>query len=163
MAHHVFKQQAACTSCGSTGLYVGVGERDGAAVVCHTCKGTGEKTIRVEWDDFEGRGRRDGVERVYETNPGICIGTGKPARFALSDFGGMLYQDWLDGRQFERGMENRGFTCPAWWYQSANYNLKPKWDACLIAGSFSDCPHFTNKAACWSRWDRENPIAEVEG
>lgn len=147
----------ACQSCKATGLYVGMGERDGAAVVCHTCKGTGKAVHKFEYEDFTGRKRREGVKRVYEVNPGICIGTGKTGEYALPDFGGMPYGEWIEDKPFKIGMENRKFTCPAWWYQTANYDLKPDWDECNsnLGGTFSGCSEFCNKAKCWKRWDKE--------
>ncbi|MBE3145023.1 MAG: hypothetical protein IMZ61_14060 [Planctomycetes bacterium] len=153
---HVIEFDEACKSCKATGLYVGLAERDGAAVVCHTCKGTGKHHVKIEFDDFEGCQKRDGVVQVFEVNPGICIGAnGKSPNLALYDFGGMSYRDWLKGKPFIRGMENRRFTCPAWWYQSANYELKPNWDECCGCGCFSGCKHFGNKAQCWERFDKE--------
>ena len=156
MAAHVWDRKAQCRDCGGTGLYVGLAERDGAAIVCPTCKGTGCRTIRVEWEDFDGREIRQGVDRVFEVNPGICIGAGVERHdYDLADFGGMDYEDWENGDPFPRGSENRRFTCPAWWYQSADYKKKPKWDECRWGGTFSSCPHFHAKDACWSRWDKE--------
>jgi hypothetical protein len=93
------------------------------------------------------------VERVYEANPGIGIGKGS-GKYKLSDFGGISYKNWKEGVPFIKA-ENRNFTCPAWWYQSANYKLKPKWSECLLIGSFSKCVNFKNKAKCWERWDEE--------
>ena len=158
MARHIFEQKAACTSCSATGLYVGMAEHDGAAVVCRMCKGTGERTIRIEWEDFTGRRKRGTTKRVYETNPGIALGE-RGSCYELSNFGGMPYKDWLKGQPFTRGMENRSCTCPCWWYQSADYKLKPDWDECSgnLGRSFLACDHFKNKGMCWSRFDRENP------
>jgi len=51
--------------------------------------------------------------------------------------------------------ENRLFTCPAWWYQSADYEKKPRWKECLVCGSFSSCNSFVEKEKCWKRWDVE--------
>ncbi len=143
-----------CRSCGGTGLYVGLGERNGAAVVCHTCKGTGCHKFTHEYEDFTRREDKAGVKRVYQVNPGICIGTGNGHR--LEDFGGIPLKEWEAGLPFTPGTENRKFTCPAWWYQSADYTLKPKWDECLGCGAFSACEHFGTKAECWKRWDAEN-------
>lgn len=156
MSHHVIEFDEACKSCNSTGLYVGMGEHDGAAVVCLTCKGSGKHHVRIEYDDYNGRQHREGVKRVYQANPGISIGE-KPGKLSLEDFGGIPYQDWLEGRSFERGTENRRFTCPAWWYQSADYERKPEWDECWgsLGRTFSDCPHFGEKAKCWKRFDDE--------
>ncbi len=153
MADHVIELEVACEPCKSTGLYVGMGERDGAAVVCSRCKGTGKAKYRHEYSDFTGRKEREGIRHVVAVNPGICIGEGRGLK--LEDFGGMSYEDWKKGTPFERGMENREYTCPAWWYQSFDYKRKPKWDDCGF-GSFSACPSFQGKAKCWERFDKEN-------
>ncbi len=146
----------ACQSCKATGLYVGMAERDGAAVVCHTCKGTGKAHFKFEYDEFQGRKRNPAVEQVYQINPGIFIGKGKKGEYQLPDFGGMPYGEWLKDKPFTAGMENRAFTCPAWWYQSADYKKKPKWEECgNWGGSFSDCESFKTKELCWKRWDAE--------
>ena len=147
-----FEADIQCKPCSGTGLYAGLGERDGAAVVCHTCKGTGKFHHVFEYEDFTGRRRHAGTLWVVQTNPGICVGTGNGHRF--EDFGGMSYEDWLAGKLFTAGSEMRGFTCPAWWYQSADYDLQPKWKECGW-GLFSACQHFANKYACWERFDRE--------
>ena len=148
---HRIEKEAACGSCKATGLYIGMAEREGAAVVCHSCKGTGHIIAVLEWEDFEGRKSRHGIKRVFQTNPGIVLGGPN-----LSQFGGIPYAEWKEGASFgERGTENRNFTCPAWWYQSADYKRKPEWDECIGIGSFSSCPSFKNKAACWARFDRE--------
>ena len=152
MSHH--KIQVACESCKASGLYIGMGERDGAAIVCHRCKGTGAATL--EYDDFQGRTARLKVRRVYQTNPGICIGEGNGHR--LEQFGGIPYEEWARGGEFpRRGSENREFTCPAWWYQSADYDRMPKWKECegSLGRPFSACPSFGDKAGCWRRFDKE--------
>ncbi len=145
-----------CKSCNGTGLYVGMGERDGSAVVCYTCKGTGCHHFKYQYEDFEQRKPKAGVKRVYQVNPGITIGVGGQGQYKLEDFGGMPLEDWNNGNIFAPGMENRRFTCPSWWYQSADYKKKPNWDECLCCGSFSSCDHFPQKAKCWERWDKEN-------
>ena len=162
MSQHIIEFDEKCKSCKGTGLYVGLGERDGAAVVCYTCYGSGKHHVKIEYEDFEGRQKRDAVVRVFEVNPGICIGIGKDKQYKLADFGGMSYQDWLGGLQFDRGMENRKFTCPAWWYQSADYDLKPKWDECCACNCFSDCAHFGTKDKCWERFDEEREEESCE-
>ncbi|HUT57036.1 MAG TPA: hypothetical protein VNA25_04065 [Phycisphaerae bacterium] len=156
MSHHVIEFDQQCKSCGGTGLYVGLAERSGAAVVCHVCKGSGCHHVKVEYDDFTGRNKRKGVTRVLQANPGICVGAGKGGEFTLGDFGGMPCADWARGKPFPPGSEMRQFTCPAWWYQTADYDLKPDWDECIGCGSFSGCEHFQTKAKCWQRWDKEN-------
>ena len=61
---------------------------------------------------------------------------------------------------FPSGSEMRQFTCPAWWYQAADYEKKPQWDCCGIGGGlFWDCEHFAAKRECWERWDKEQEEA----
>ena len=151
--HHVEEHDEQCKSCTGTGLYVGMAERDGAAVVCHTCEGTGCNRVKVEWDDFDGRVKRDGVKRVYRANPGIVIGEGAGLR--LSDFGGLPVAEWESGSAFLPGTEDRKHTCPAWFYQWADCSKEPKWDECGGCGMFSLCKHFDSKSECWNRWDSE--------
>ena len=157
--HHVIEYDEQCQSCKGTGLYVGLAEQDGSAVVCYSCKGTGCHHAKIEYDDFEGRKDRIGIHRVFATNPGIVIGEdGDNHQYRLSDFGGMPYKEWEAGLQFPSGSEMREFTCPTWWYQTADYDKKPDWEECWesIGRSFSQCPHFADKEACWARWDEEN-------
>jgi hypothetical protein len=154
MAHHVLDLRCWCHSCAGTGIYVGFAERDGAGVVCHACKGTGCEKRTIEWDDFEARQLRSNVARVFEVNPGI--GIGKTHGHGLDGFGGMPYTDWSAGEPFPAGSEMRAFTCPAWWYQTADHTRRPYWDECGGPGGlFARCPSFTTKAACWDRWDTE--------
>lgn len=143
-----------CPSCGGTGLYVGLAERDGFGVVCHTCHGTGKEIVSIEYIEFTGRKERQ-VHTVLEINPGICAALGNG--HAKRDFGGMPYRDWLAGKPFPPKSEMRQFTCPAWWYQSANDAMKPQWDECMdcLGSRFASCTHFADKQACWERWDRE--------
>lgn len=139
-----------CPTCSGTGLYTGVAEKEGAAVICHGCKGAGFDTFRMTYHEFTGRKKRDGVTRVYATNPGIGLKSG-----AVS--GGVPVEQWERDcdSPFAPGAEMREETCPAWWYQSADYSKQPKWKECTH-GMFIKCPHFENKRACWERWDREN-------
>ena len=154
MSHHIIEYNESCKSCGATGLYVGLAERDGAAVVCQVCKGTGCAHVKIEYDDFTVRRGRAGVTRVVEVNPGIVIGRGHDGQYSLADFGGMSYDAWSRGEPFPHKSENRAFTCPAWWYQYANSALKPAWKECGF-GAFSACQHFGAKAKCWERFDAE--------
>jgi len=146
--------QQECQSCNGTGLYIGMAERDGSSVVCHHCKGTGEVTFKHSYNEFTGRKKPEKeIKIVVETNPGIAIGNGHGCK--LENFGGLSFDDWDKGKPFPPGSEMRKYTCPAWWYQSANYKLKPNWAECGF-GVFSACKHFGSKELCWERWDTEN-------
>jgi hypothetical protein len=68
----------------------------------------------------------------------------------------MPFKEWEAGLPFPPKSENRAYTCPAWWYQSENYKLKPEWETCPGIGLFSSCKHFCTKEKCWERWDKEN-------
>ena len=72
-----------CVACRGTGLYAGEGERDGAAVVCHNCKGEGQEVVSVSGVAFTGRKPCD-VKRVYLYNPGICVGEMEHLHFRTS-------------------------------------------------------------------------------
>lgn len=139
-----------CKVCKGTGLYQGMAERPPYAVVCHNCKGTGKFHFIHEYEEFEKRELRENVDTVLRCNPGIMVGGHE------HNFGGITYDAWLNEEQFKPGTEMRDFTCPAWWYQSADYDKKPQWKECGWGGAFSHCQHFGNKTKCWERWDREN-------
>lgn len=156
MPIHRIEFNEKCKSCNGTGLYSGIAEDKNSAVVCYKCKGLGCFHFVHEYEDFEGLEVTNKIVHVYEVNPGIKVGNGNGYKY--SDFGGMSYSDWLAGKKFKPGMENRKFTCPAWWYQSADYKQKPSWDdderQCGW-GSFSACKFFDRKDGCWQKWDRE--------
>ena len=154
MAHHKIEYDCECPACNGTGIYVGFAERDGAGVVCRQCRGAGKQHKAIEYDDFEGRKKREKTERVYECNPGISIGKGS-GRFCLHYWGGMSYSDWLSGLPFPPGSEMRVSVCPAWWAQSAGRERRPEWAECNGWGGFTQCEHFKEKHKCWERWDRE--------
>ncbi len=154
---HKIEIKAECDKCGGTGLYSGMGESDEVAVVCHRCKGTGERLIVIEYKDFTGRKERPGTLRVIEWNPGIKVGGIKSGESPPNEFGGMDYDTWKVGMSFLPGMEMRKYTCPSWWYQGANYKKKPDWNCCPGVGrKFSSCTYFDCKASCWTRWDEEH-------
>ena len=140
-----------CKACKGTGLYQGIGERDGYAVVCHNCHGTGKVYFSHEYEEFTRKETREGIHTVVQVNPGICLGGNE----GELDFGGMNYKDWASGKRFPQGSEMRKFVCPAWWYQCADYGKRPHWNECIVCGSFSGCKHFQNKDKCWERFDHD--------
>ena len=141
-----------CKSCGGVGLYVGCCERDGIAVVCNTCNGTGKHHFIHEYEEFTEKKIREDIERVIQTSTGVIVGK---INDDISWVGGMSYKDWFNGKKFEIGMEMRSRTCPAWYYQSVDYDRKPNWNECCSFGSFSSCVNFVDKHKCWERWDKE--------
>ena len=142
-----------CKTCNGTGLYSGMGERDGFAIICNRCDGTGCFEYVHDYVEFEERRpSKDKILRVFEKNPAVLVGRkpGMPEDY----FGGMPYSDWAEGKPFPKGSEMRNYTCPAWW------TFDPKiFDECRegvrLGQSFSDCTYFGNKEACWARYDTE--------
>ncbi len=156
LKEHKIEFDALCTSCNGSGLYVGMAEKDGMAVTCSSCKGTGAVHRVIKWTDPPRQLiTRDDVRWVIECSPGIF--TGITDEYPLGAFGGMSYEDWKAGTPFTQGMEMRKFACPAIWYQAADYKKKPKWDECHC-GFFKDCPHFKIMALCWERYDEEEGL-----
>jgi len=151
-----FKTKEKCKACKGTGVFIGMAEHAGAGIVCYDCKGTGSYDFVHTYDPFKKREVRENVKRVFETNPGISIG--ENSEIKLEDFGGIPYKDWVDGKPFGKGAENRKFTCPAWWFQSADYEKKPDWRECypMLGGPYLECPHFGAKEKCWERFDNEH-------
>jgi hypothetical protein len=135
-----------CPDCGGTGLYIGFAEGDGTAVVCSRCNGSGKKTLNYK--PFVKRNSPPKkVMKVFKTNIGYGL--------TLTSLGGMPVEDWNAGKPFPAKSEDREHSCPAWFYQSADYNKKPKWDWCLSCGAFPTCSHFPTRDKCWERWDKE--------
>jgi len=149
--------EAECSSCNGTGLYKGMSENGGAAVVCHYCNGTGKTTINNTINKFTGRKHRDNVKRVYKTAGGYAISDkdvvtkeGKCINFSLY---GASYEDWLDGKE-PRGIED--LHCP-YMHTSQQlqnndvnnlYNTRCK-DNRRLGSTISNCPLFCDKATCW--------------
>ena len=146
-----FTADSECNGCGGTGLYQGMSERSPFAVVCHECNGTGLYKINIEYNEFSGRKKKKGVKVVLLTNPGIIVGGDD-----LNRFGGKPYADWVKDSKFPAKSEMREFTCPQWWYQSADYKKKPDWDKCYnnLGRPFSNCAYFKTKHKCWEEFDR---------
>ena len=144
-----------CHACNGTGLYVGAAERDGAAVICSVCKGTGRLEREISYMPFTGRRKREGVERVFATSAGMFIDP--------TIGGGATLEEFEENPETasEPGREPRDHVCPAWWYQTVDYERKPDWKECWGVGSFRDCSRFSAKAECWRRWDAEHGNKET--
>ena len=96
--------QIECSSCGGTGLYVGMAERGGAAVVCMECVGKGCVEYKQKFNKFTGRKKRKNVIRVYKSSShGYCVApkdlildNGTYVRFSKWGCG---YEEWLNGQE----------------------------------------------------------------
>jgi hypothetical protein len=155
-----FEQE--CNKCGGTGLYSGMAEGKGFAVECYACKGSGKYEFVHQYNKFTGRKKPVDVDYVLQANPGIMVGGVREGRFPEGYFGGVSYQEWERGSVQWHGKEMRNSTCPAWFYQSADYKKKPDWKECIVCGTFSGCKNFPNKHKCWERFDSEQRTAKVD-
>jgi hypothetical protein len=152
----VIEGEVQCDSCKGTGLYRGVCERDGAAVVCVYCDGTGKTNVKHTYTKFDGRKKKDGVKRVYETACGtvitdkdITMDDGTVVHF--SKFG-VSYKDWLDGKAPKPIKE---LHCP---YMHTDQGLqtddvndlhKTRCEKYLGFGYIRSCKCFDDKETCW--------------
>ncbi len=62
-----------CGSCGGTGLYSGMCEAKGEAVICLGCGGRG--WIDFKYKEFTGRKRKSGIKTISQSR-GTLIATG---------------------------------------------------------------------------------------
>jgi len=150
-----------CDSCEGTGLYQGMAERNGAGVVCSTCKGTG-KFVSVEtFTKFEGRKNKKGVERVYQTAGGYGITskdfTDKNGKLFKFSEAGCSYKDWKND-VIPKPIED--LHCP---YMHSNQNMqnskhkayKMYKTVCrngLHWGLITECKNFKCKEKCWKKY-----------
>jgi hypothetical protein len=153
MDHHI-EIKRECPRCQGTGVFQGMAERDGFAVICHACDGNGWNMFSLDYNDPpEERKKRYDIHTVVEHNPGICLG-------GDLHFGGMPYIDWLIGDPFPPKSEDRKHTCPRWWYQGTDQKRiwGPTWEKCnqTLGTTFSKCKFFRSKAMCWEQWDKED-------
>ena len=148
----VFEVDIKCQSCGGTGLYVGLDERDGAAVVCYTCKGTGKQHHKFTYEEFTERVVRDDVRRVFKTTCGYVHSADDvvaDAETILFSTAGVSYERWLLGNE---PMPLKTLYCPKMWTHQ-------KWDSesckkhCRAGSSINHCPNKCNMAQCWEEYE----------
>ena len=150
-----------CQSCGGTGVYVGMGEKDGAGVICNTCKGTGCQDYSFEYKPFVGRKRKNNIKRVYISGYGYCIA---PEKLTLAngvdvDFSkeGVSYAEFLEGKMPEH---IKKIACPMLADQSACHKIEGFIDECNNRndgwiGCIPSCK-YPYKAECWDRFEAAN-------
>lgn len=144
-----------CEDCKGTGLFKGVAERGGAAVVCSCCHGTGKREIT--YNKFEGRKEIAGVTRVFEGVSGylhsdedITTKDGKTLHYSQY---GCSYDAWKSGVN-PTPMEE--LYCPLEYHSNTSVNGKPFFCG-LCAEDYSeesikDCYFYDRKEMCWKEW-----------
>ena len=144
-----------CPSCKGRGLYQGSSERDGAAVICYKCNGTGKRTFKAK--SFVGRKIADGVTRVFDSS-GYCVSakdrvTEDGVKLTFSQWG-CTYEEWLAGA---RPVPLKGLMCP-YMHDNRGIGNEPLGGKCAEGnlrpfGRISDCQHYANKAKCWEEYE----------
>lgn len=152
-----------CKSCGGTGVYVGMAEREGAAVVCSSCNGTGKCWYAFEYEEFTGRKKKDGVTRVYKSSYEFVIA---PKKIRFENLGEIdLSEEGVDYADFLAGSmpgHIKSLVCPMLADQGACHSIEGFVDECgrldgqgsLIGRFLSSCAYQRNKATCWERFEQ---------
>lgn len=162
----VFKATIVCQSCGGTGLYSGMSERKGCAVICNDCDGTGREQFEFEYEVFKKRKGRKDIKRVFKDSCGYgsCPNdyTTKEGRVIHYSKGGCTYQEWVKG---VKPLPVEDLYCPMSWESQHIQNddnkhyktlYSPRCSPSLSCGCISDCKLFSDKAKCWEiYWARE--------
>lgn len=153
-----------CRSCNGTGVYIGMAERDGAAVVCRTCKGAGKEHFVLEYTEFTGRKLREDVKRVYLSGHGYVIA---PRQLDVDGIGrvdlgaeGVSYDEFLSGKL---PTHIKALGCPMMADQLACHAVKGFTDKChyLNGGWLSYIPRCANRAnmaECWGRFEEARDV-----
>lgn len=140
-----------CDSCKGTGLYQGIGERDGAFVICNKCNGTGSLQINLIFIKFSGRKKQERCKRVYSNGMGYYI-TDKDIEDMPFSVYGCAYEEWLKGAK-TKPLDFLG--CP---YQETNQRLqnddvnnlyKYRCKNNLGFAKISKCLLYKDKRKCW--------------
>jgi hypothetical protein len=151
------KGKVPCDRCDGTGLYIGMAEKDGAAVVCYNCDGKGYTDIKEKFEPFVNRKNRKDVNRVYDTAGGYVISSkdvkteeGLVIKFSEA---GCTYKEWVAG---ETPKPIEDLMCP---YQHTNQNLQSEDVNNLYknycekylgwGGYISKCKNRKNMCKCW--------------
>ena len=155
-----FKAKAVCEDCGGTGLYQGMAERDGAAIVCNTCKGTGCEDICISYEPFVKRKLKRGIKRVFKSSCGYMHGaedvTTKEGVKITFSAGGCTYEDWLKGADPKPVKE---LYCPYLWtgqhLQSKDVGdlYKNRCNNTLCGGLITGCKYYKDKIECWKIYE----------
>lgn len=165
--------KSVCYSCDGTGLVSGAMERDGAAVPCILCLGTG--SVDIKYTAFDKRQAMGNITHVlpYTAISAVRRSQQIPAR-------GTPYSVWQE-RGCCKGDEPRTIACPVEIYDRdvllfGKTAMKADTDWCLQVQpgsqrwgrSITRCPAYPFKAACWQAFDasddtdKETVLASLE-
>lgn len=149
-----------CPECNGTGLYQGMAEGNGTAVICYNCDGSGKYHFAKEYEEFTGLKKRNNIERVYLSSMGYFIGLGKRRYDGIGiidmDKEGISYQEFLQG---QKPPHIKTLGCPMLADQGACHDIKGFTEKCnkLNDGWISFIPNCKNRhrmAECWERFEK---------
>lgn len=144
-----------CSSCGGSGLYCGFAEKNGCAVICSTCNGTGCE--KISYKPFVKRHIKHTIKRVFKSSYGYCHGPnnvitdeGVLIRF---EEGGCTYQEWLNGAEPK---PVKDLYCPYLWNNRGigNEPLNRCKEDNTLCGRISNCKYYKDKAKCWELYEK---------
>jgi len=142
-----------CKACGGTGIYVGLAERNGAAVVCYTCGGTGKQKYVFEYTPFTSQQFAADVKRVYASGMGYVI---TPDKLDFENIGEIdMSQEGVSYAEFREGcmpfhVEDLG--CPMLADQCACHKIEGFTEQCPMGRLLTSCEQYSDKAKCWERF-----------
>lgn len=148
-----------CSACGGSGVYSGIGEGEGVAIICHQCKGTGKYFYIYHYTEFTGRKIKEDIERVYKTGSRFKLGLGKvdfkDVGIIDMDKEGVSYKEFLSGYLPEHIKE---LECPMMADQGVCHDKEGFVEECnrLHGGWISyipKCKNAANKLECWKRFE----------
>lgn len=156
-----------CPSCKGTGVYLGLAESKGVAVVCNKCKGTGAYNYVYSYNEFTGRKIKDNVKRVYLSGGVYKIGLGK-LNFGDGigeidmDKEGVSYAKFLNGKM---PTHIKKLGCPMLVDQGACHEIKGFTEECDKLNNgwvnyIPECKYSPFKEKCWERFEKEEDTTE---
>ena len=157
MTTKIIDMDIRCPECGGSGVYIGMAERDGAAVVCWKCDGSGKFNYRYQYKEFNGKVKRNDVKRVY-LKTGYCVA---PKKISFDEIGEIdLSKEGVSYEEFQQGKlptPIERLQCPMCQDQGACHAIKGFTDRCNeLNGEYlcilSSCNYRNNKAECWERF-----------
>jgi hypothetical protein len=149
-----------CGNCGGTGLYQGMAEKKGCAVICYSCSGTGMH--KISYTPFKERKLRKDIKRVFKDScgymhaPDDIVASDTQELIKFSE-GGCTYEEFLAGK---KPKPVKQLYCPYLW---TGQNLQNKDKNNLYQnhcsknlkgfGSIYDCKKYKTKSKCWDIYE----------
>lgn len=156
----VFKK-VNCPSCGGSGIFQGMAERETGAVPCNKCDGKGWIDIKINYTPFKKKVIRKGVKRIYPANTGYFVSgedvvTEDGVALNYSKYG-ISYKEWLKGKI---PVPMKELYCPNTYLRSkgGENGINPTKDCeegLSKCNSISKCECWSDKKRCWEMYEKK--------